>query len=63
MNVQLCDGYELDKEILVIYTEKGKQVMILDLGAPVTLAGNEWMDQYIKGSWIRSARSERFGVS
>ena len=22
--------------------------MILDLGAPVSLAGNEWMDQYLK---------------
>jgi len=26
LNVQLCDGYELDEEILVNYTEKGKQV-------------------------------------
>ena len=46
MNVQLCNGYELDEEILVNYTEKGKQVMILDLGAPVSLAGKEWMNQY-----------------
>ena len=28
--------------------EKGKQVMILDLGAPVSLAGKEWMDKYLK---------------
>ena len=48
LNVQLCDGFELDEEILVNYTEKGKQVMILDLGAPVSLAGKEWMDQYLK---------------
>ena len=33
MNVQLCDGYELNEEILVNYTEKGKQVIILDVGA------------------------------
>merc|ERR1711962_1399891 len=26
----------------------GKQVMILDLGAPVSLTGNEWIDQYLK---------------
>ena len=39
MNVQLCNGYELDEEILVNYKEKGKQVMRLDLGAPVSLAG------------------------
>ena len=48
LNVKLCDGYDLDEEILVNYTEKGKQVIILDLGAPVSLAGNEWMDQYLK---------------
>ena len=40
MNVQLCNGYELDEEILVNYTEKGKQVMLLDLGVLVSLAGN-----------------------
>ncbi len=44
----MCDGYELNEEILVNYTEKGKQVMILDLGAPVSLAGEEWIDQYLK---------------
>ena len=48
LNVQLCDGFQLDKEILVNFTEKGKQVMILDLGAPVSLAGKEWMEQYLK---------------
>ena len=48
MNVQLCDGFELNEEILVNYTEKGKQVMILDLGAPVSLAGKEWMEQYLR---------------
>ena len=48
LNVQLCDGYELNEEIFVNYTEKGKQVMKLDLGAPVSLAGNEWMKQYLK---------------
>ena len=48
MNVQLCDGFQLDEEILVNYTEKGKQVMILDLGAPVSVAGKEWMDQYLR---------------
>merc|ERR1712121_430727 len=40
--VQLCDGFQLDEEILVHNTEKGKQVMILDLGAPVSVVGKEW---------------------
>merc|ERR1712243_199481 len=48
LNVNWCEEYKLNEEILVNYTEKGKQVMILDLGAPVSLAGNEWMDQYLK---------------
>ena len=41
MKVQLCDGFELDEEILVKFTEKGKQEMILDLGAPISLAGKD----------------------
>ena len=48
LNVNWCEEYKLNEEILVNYTEKGKQVMILALGAPVSLAGNEWMDQYLK---------------
>merc|ERR1712240_943659 len=48
MKVQLCDGFQLEKEILVNYTTKGKHVMILDLGAPVSVAGKEWMDQYLR---------------
>ena len=39
LNVQLCDGFELDEEILVNFTDKGKKMMILDLEAPVSLAG------------------------
>ena len=47
MNVQLCAGYDISEEILVNYAEKGKQVIILDLGVPVSLAGKEWMSQYL----------------
>merc|ERR1712240_435918 len=46
--VQLCDGFELNDKILVNYKEKGMQVMILDLGAPMSLAGKEWMEQYLR---------------
>ena len=48
MNIKLCEGCDINEEILVNYTEKGKQVMILDLGVPVSVAGTEWMDQYLK---------------
>merc|ERR1712240_366210 len=46
LNVNWCEEY--NEEILVNFIEKGKQVMILDLGAPVRLAGNEWMNQYLE---------------
>ena len=30
------------------YTEFGKQMMILDIGSPVSLAGIPWMTQYLQ---------------
>merc|ERR1712002_1376485 len=48
LTANFCEGYNMNEEMLVNYTEKGKQVMILDLGAPVSLAGKEWMNQYLK---------------
>merc|ERR1711873_22973 len=63
MNVQLCDGFQLDKEILVNYTEKGKQVMILDLGALVSVAGKEWMDQYLRDYELELKDMKMFGPS
>ena len=46
INNHYSEGYAMNEEFLVNYTEKGKQVMILDIGAPVSLAGKEWMMQY-----------------
>merc|ERR1711873_141571 len=46
LNIKWCEEFTMNEEILVNFTEKGKQVMILDLGAPVSLAGNEWMNQF-----------------
>merc|ERR1712101_103315 len=71
LNVQLCEGYDFGEEILVNFTEKGKQVMILDLGAPDSLAGNDWMDPYLKdhGLEVKDLKSSkchqifRFGPS
>ena len=31
------------------YTDQGRQMMILDLGAPVSIAGVPWMRQYLAG--------------
>ena len=47
--VNLCDeGFNLSKELLVNYTDLGRQIMILDIGAPVSLVGVAWMTQYLK---------------
>ena len=47
--VNLCSkGFNLSEELLVHYTDLGRQIMILDIGAPVSLAGKAWMTQYLK---------------
>ena len=48
MDVKLCEGFELKEELLVNYTEKGKRMMILDIGAPVSLVGKKWIEDYLK---------------
>merc|ERR1712112_692091 len=48
LNVKWCKEFTLKEEILVNYTEQGKQLMIIDLGAPVSLAGEKWITQYLK---------------
>merc|ERR1712002_132937 len=48
LNANFCEGYSMNEEFLVKYAEKGKQVMILDIGAPVSLAGKEWMTPYLR---------------
>ena len=46
---------------LVNFTRKGKNVMILDIGAPVSLAGKEWIEGYLKehGLEIRDMKIEK----
>ena len=50
-SVNLCsqDVVE-DREMTINYTYKdsGRQIMILDLLAPVSLAGISWMEQYLQ---------------
>ena len=47
VNVSLCDGFAVKEELLVNYTDKGEQVMILDIGAHVSLFGRPWLYQYL----------------
>ena len=42
--VNLCnEGFDLSEELLVNYTDLGRQIMIRDIGAPVSLAGVAWI--------------------
>ena len=41
INVNLCEEYVMNEEFLLYYREKGRHIMILDLGAPVSVAGKE----------------------
>ena len=45
VNTKYCEGFNMNEEFLVNFAEKGRQIMIL--GAPVSLAGREWMIQYL----------------
>ena len=49
--VNLCGQVEVEKEMVInyTYTDMGRQMMILDLGAPVSIAGIPWLEQYFKG--------------
>ena len=45
--------YTFGKGILVNYTKKGKQAMVLDIGASVSLPGREWIVQYLKEKGLK----------
>merc|ERR1711867_232478 len=61
LSINWCQNITVNEEILVNFTEKGKQVMLLDLGAPVSVAGNEWMNQYLKdhGLEVKNLKSSK----
>lgn len=51
--VNLCDKVKdvaVAKEVIVnyTYTDLGRQMMILDMGAPLSLTGVSWMTQYLE---------------
>ena len=48
LNVNWCEEYKENGETQANVTEKSNQVMILDLGAPVSVAGNKWIEQYLQ---------------
>ena len=50
-NVNLCESVAVPEDMVInyTYTDLGRQMMILDLGAPVSIAGVSWMKQYLEG--------------
>ena len=48
--VNLCEEVLVAEEIVInyTYTYLGTQMMILDKGAPVSIAGVSWMMQYLE---------------
>ena len=53
LNVNYTDWSEDYNEVISVnFTERGKQVMILDLGAPVSVAGDAWIKQYLEAQEI-----------
>ena len=48
--VNLCEKTEEVKDISInyTYTDQGRQMMILDIGALVSVAGVPWVKQYLK---------------
>ena len=49
-SVNLCEEVEVGEEMMInyTYTDMGRQMMILDIGAPISIAGFPWMDQYLE---------------
>ena len=48
--VNLCKEVSVAEEMVInyTYTDLGRQMMILDIGAPVSIAGVSWMKQYLE---------------
>ena len=48
--VNLCEEVAVGEELTInyTYTDMGRQMMILDIGAPVSITGVPWMEQYLE---------------
>ena len=57
--VNLCESSEM--VINYTYKDMGCQMMILDIGAPVSIAGVSWMTQYLRefGLTIEEMKSSK----
>ena len=48
--LNLCEEVASGEELMInyTYTSMGRQMMILDIGAPLSIAGFPWMEQYLE---------------
>ena len=48
--VNLCKEVSVAEDMVInyTYTDLGRHMMILDIGAPVSIAGVSWMKQYLE---------------
>ena len=48
--VHLCNEVTVGKDMVInhTYTEMGRQMMILDIRAPVSIAGVPWIEQFLE---------------
>ena len=49
-SVNLCEEVTAGEELAInyTYTDMGRQMMILDIGAPVSIADVPWMEHYLE---------------
>merc|ERR1711895_413215 len=48
LKINWCQNITLNRNKVENFMENRKHIMILDLGAPVSVAGTEWMNRYLK---------------
>merc|ERR1712115_121174 len=58
LKINWCQNITLNENIVENFTENRKHVMILDLGAPVSVAGTEWMHKYLKDHNLKLEKLE-----
>ena len=48
--INLCENAAVAEDMVInyTYTDMGRQMMILDRGAPVSITGVSWMKQYLE---------------
>merc|ERR1712240_172933 len=58
LKINWCQNITLHNNKIENFTENRKHIMILDLGAPVSVAGTEWMNRYLKDHNLKLDRLE-----